>query len=193
MKKAILPSLFGALLLNSLSAQVTSYTFSQSFKPYGATNTGTLVGTNFQDDDINLAVLPFNFKFNGVTQNTLNVSSNGFLSFSSPSNSVTTPISDNASQAIVSAFGNDLVMGTVILADLTAGSNTLTNVSSVANLSVGDSLFDYGNDFASAPTVITAIVGNSVVLNVNAINSQLAYDVIVLNGSIKQNLLGTAP
>jgi hypothetical protein len=195
MKKTILSALTLITILSGVvsKAQVSAYTFSQSIKPYGAINTGTLIGTNYQDDDINTANLPFNFVFNGTSYSTVDVSSNGFISFSSPSNTLTNPISNSSSQAIISAFGSDILMGTFTMANLTAGSNTLTNVMNTSNLSVGDSLFDFNGDFAVGTVSITTIIGNTVVLSSNAVNTHLNYLVIFYTGSIRQTNSGITP
>ncbi len=88
---------------------------------------------------------------------------------------------------------NRIFMGTVILADLSSGSNTLTNCSSVAGFSVGDVLLDWSGDFGTINPTITAISGNSIVVNVNATASVPQLDVFGFNGYIKQNLSGSAP
>jgi hypothetical protein len=195
MKKVISSiALFGCTLIsNPSNSQVSAYTFSQSIKPYGTINTGTLIGTNYQDDDINTATLPFSFVFNGASYTSVDVSSNGFISFANPFNALTNPISDASSQSIISAFGSDILMGTFTMANLTAGSNTLTNVMNTNNLSIGDSLFDYNGDFASGTVSITAIIGNNVVLNTNVLNTNQNYLVIFYTGSLRQTNLGLAP
>lgn len=195
MKKSILKLVIAASFLHTsvFNAQVSSYTFSQSIQPYGAVNTGTLIGTNYQDDDITTANLPFNFVFNGNSYSTIDVSSNGFISFSNPSNTLIDPISNSGSQQIISAFGADILMGTFTMANLTAGSNTLINVINTNNLSVGDSLYDFNGDFASPTVTITAIIGNTVVLSSNALNTQANYLVIFYSGSIRQTNLGITP
>jgi hypothetical protein len=195
MKKIISSiALFGCLLSSNVSnSQVSAYTFSQSIKPYGTVNTGTPIGTNHQDDDINAATLPFSFVFNGISYTSVDVSSNGFISFANPSNTLTNPISDASSQSVISAFGSDILMGTFTMANLTAGSNTLTNVINTNNLSVGDSLFDFNGDFASGTVSITAIIGNMVVLSNNVINTHQNYLVIFYNGSLRQTNSGVVP
>ncbi len=174
-------------------AQVSAYTFSQSIQPYGAFSTGTLIGTQSQDNDLNVATLPFNFVFNGVSHSTVNVSSNGYLSFANTSAMIFDPISNATSQQIISACGSDLLMGAYMAANLTAGSNVLTNVTATGLLSVGDVLFDYASDFAPGTVSITAISGNSVTLSLNAINTQPTYLVIFQTSSIRQTNSGVSP
>lgn len=195
MKKIISTiAMLGCLISNNISnSQVSAYGFTQSIKPYGAVNTGTLIGTKTQDDTVNIVSLPFNFTFNGLIYSSVNVSSNGYISFSTPSNTLISPISDPSSQAIASAFGSDILMGTFTLANLTGGSNTLTNVMNTNNLSVGDSLFDYSGDFASGTVSITAIIGNTVVLSSNSANTNPNYLAIFYTGSIRQTNSGISP
>lgn len=184
----------GALLFGAFQqkAQVSAYTFTQSLSSYGTIGTGTMVGGLMQDDDVTNVTLPFSFVYNGTTYTNINVCANGYLSFNALTGSEYLPISDNSTQELIAPFGNDLVMGTIIAGDLTTGSNTITNCSSVAGFSVGDMLFDYNSDFGSNP-VITSISGNNIVVNTNALSTITAYDVVSMNGYINQNVIGTAP
>lgn len=192
--KTKLLAITGALLFGAFQqkAQVSAYTFTQSLSSYGAIGSGTMVGALMQDEDVNSVNLPFPFVFNGTTYTTINVCANGYLSFNALSGFEYTAISDNSTQEVIAPFGNDLVMGILISGDLTTGSNTITNCSSVAGFSVGDMIFDYNSDFGSNP-VITSISGNNIVLNTNALSTTPAYDVISMNGYLNQNVIGTAP
>lgn len=111
-----------ALLFASFStfnAQVSTYIFGQSSGTYTpitgtvlATATGNTATTSL-NSDIYPVTLPFNFIFNGVSYSSLNVSTNGFLSFgaTAPGATVTSPISSTTTTAYdgaVSAFGRDL-------------------------------------------------------------------------------------
>lgn len=110
---------FGFLLGNyqSANAQVSSYTFAQSAGTYTPI-TGTVLGTatgNTTTTNLNSEVypvtLPFGFIFNGVSYTSLNVSSNGFITFGStaPTTTNTTPINSTAVyEGAVSAFGRDI-------------------------------------------------------------------------------------
>lgn len=99
------------------SAQVSSYTFSQSSGTYTPITgtvldaaTGNTSTTNLNSNIYPLS-LPFGFVFNGVSYNSLNVSTNGFITFGStaPSTTYTTPISGTtAYEGAVSVFGKDL-------------------------------------------------------------------------------------
>lgn len=188
-------TLFTLLLLgftfinNQTNAQVSAYTFSSSTGNYGAASNGNMIGNNMQDDDINLAGIPFSFTFNGVSTNSVNVCSNGFLSFGVITGTEYNPISDMFTQNIISAFGQDLEMGINSLADITIGSNTMV-LTSASGFSVGDVLIDFMGDFGSVNPTITAVSGNSVIVNVNATASNQFYFVKNSNGYIKQDVFG---
>lgn len=194
MKTKVLILLTGLLFSSGTHlAQVSNYSFTQTLSTYGAANNGSLVGIPLQDDDVTPVNLPFPFTFNGSTYTTINVCSNGYLSFNTLSGTEYTALSDLSTQEVIAPFSQDIFMGTVILADLSSGSNTLTNCSSVAGFSIGDVLFDWSGDFGTVNPTITAISGNSIVVNVNATASVPQLDVFGFNGYIKQNLSGSAP
>src|SRR5690349_9006172 len=101
-----------SLIAFGTTAQVANYTFSQTTSgSYGSALTGTLVGLFAQDDDVNTAALPFNFNFNGTNYNSVEVCSNGFISFGSPSGTEYFPISDLGTTEVIAPFGNDLLSG----------------------------------------------------------------------------------
>jgi len=194
MKTKLLQITFGLLLsITAFKAQVSNYTFTQTAGSYGSASTGTLVGAALQDDDVTTITLPFSFTFNGTAYSSLDVCSNGYIGFNSLSGFEYTPISDLTTQDLIAPFGQDLFMGTVITADIASGSNTLSNCSSVAGLSIGDSFEDFNLDFGGINPTITAISGNTIVVNVNAVNSASATDMIGRNGYIKRSVSGTSP
>ncbi len=194
MKTKVL-TLFVALFLYSGAqlAQVSNYSFTQTLSTYGAANNGSFVGMPMQDDDVTSVNLPFPFTYNGSTYTSVNVCSNGYLSFNSLTGTEYTALSDLSTQEVIAPFSQDIFMGTVILADLSSGSNTLSNCSSVAGFSVGDVILDWSGDFGTINPTITAISGNSIVVNVNATATVPQWDAIGFNGYIKQNLSGSAP
>ena len=195
MKSKLLLLLTAAVLLNPTKdkAQVSACTFSQSSSSYGQANTGTFVGVDtLQDDDGNIVNLPFPFVYNGVSQTTIGVYSNGFLSFITPTLNSYNPISDLATQEVISAFGIDLLAGPKIFGDITSGSNTITNCSSVVGYSVGDVLYDQYSEFGTNPT-ITAVSANYIVLNTNALTTYATDDFWNLHTYIKQNVTGVTP
>jgi hypothetical protein len=184
------------LSFTAYKAQVSVYSFTQSSSSYGAPSTGAFVGTmpgSNQDDDVTNITLPFTFTFNGTPYTTIDVCANGYMSFNTLSGFEYQPISDNSTQDLIAPFGLDLYEGTVVIGDLTSGSNTITNCSSVAGFSVGNQILDYNGDFGSVNPTITSIVGNNIVLNINASSTNSPYIVIGLNGYIKQSVSGVAP
>lgn len=188
-----LPVLSAALFLcaPSINAQVSAYTFSQSLGTYGTPLTGTVINTPVTLDEVIPTALPFTFTFNGVPYSNVNICSNGFMSFSAIGGSEYSPISDPTTTEIIAGLGNLVAPASSIFGDITAGSNTITNCSSVAGYSVGDLLADINGDFGADP-VITAIVGNSIVVNLTAITSNPGTQ-IGAYGTIVKFVSGVAP
>ncbi|UMQ44152.1 fibronectin type III domain-containing protein [Chryseobacterium sp. Y16C] len=113
MKKILL--LFSFVIAFLVNAQVSSYSFVKSSGVYtpitGATLIAAATSSNSLDDNIYPVTLPFQFSFNGVNYSSLNVSTNGFLTFgtTAPSTSEYSPISGTtAYSGAISAFGGDL-------------------------------------------------------------------------------------
>ena len=102
---------------NTADAQVSTYSFTQSagsFSAIGGTNLDIATG-NTSSTNLNSAVyavtLPFNFVFNGVSYGSMNVSTNGFVTFgaTAPSTTTTSPISSTLDyEGAISAFGRDI-------------------------------------------------------------------------------------
>lgn len=99
-------------------AQVSKYVFSQSSETYTpisgtvlAEATGNTSSTSL-DDSIYPVSLPFDFAFNGIVYNSLNVSTNGFVTFGStaPTGGTYSPISSLTTgySGAISAWGKDL-------------------------------------------------------------------------------------
>lgn len=98
-------------------AQVSAYTFTQSTGVYTPV-AGTILEAatdNTSATNLNSSVypvtMPFNFIFNGTSYSSLNVSTNGFITFGStaPSSTATTPLSATTTyDGAISAFGRDL-------------------------------------------------------------------------------------
>ncbi|MFN1218588.1 T9SS type A sorting domain-containing protein [Chryseobacterium kwangjuense] len=98
-------------------AQVSSYGFTQAAGTYNQIS-GTVLGAatgNASATNLNSNVypltLPFDFVFNGTAYNSLNVSTNGFVTFgaTTPSTTTTTPISSTtAYDGAISVFGRDI-------------------------------------------------------------------------------------
>ncbi|QQV01960.1 MULTISPECIES: GEVED domain-containing protein [Chryseobacterium] len=113
MKKILL--LFSLILAFLTNAQVSSYSFAQSSGTYtaltGPTVLATATASNSLDNAVYPVTLPFNFSFNGVNYSSLNVSTNGFITFgaTTPGTANYNPISSTEGYAgAVSAFGRDL-------------------------------------------------------------------------------------
>lgn len=100
-----------------LDAQVSTYSFTQSsgtYTPIVGTVLGTATG-NASASNLNSEVypitLPFGFNFNGTVYNSLNASSNGFVTFgaTAPTTTNVTPISSTATyDGAIAVFGRDL-------------------------------------------------------------------------------------
>lgn len=193
MKPRVLFLFLAALLWNNYRAQVANYSFTQTLSAYGQANTGTLVGAQLQDDDVTPVNLPFPFTFNGTTYTTVNVCSNGYLSFGSLTGTEYSAISDGSTQELIAPFAQDIFMGSVVLGDLSSGSNTISNCSSVTGFSVGDVILDWNGDFGFVNPTVTAVSGNNIVVNLNSSSTFSTWDVLNLNGYIKQSLSGTSP
>lgn len=180
----------GAQIAN---AQVSAYAFNPSITNYSATLPGPNIGYAYQDDTVNVFPLPFTFTFNGTPYNSVNISSNGFLSFDPITGTEYNPISDPSTSNVISAFGANLHSGMLITVNLSNGSNTLTNVSFPGGLSVGDSLIDLNGDFTVPYPKITAINGNNIVVTGTALVNSTGYDIQVNNGRIRSLLSGSTP
>lgn len=101
-----------------VNAQVAGYSFAQSsgtFIPLTsgtalAVATGNASATNL-NSEVHPVTLPFNFIFNATSYSTLNVTTNGFITFGTtpPLATTTTPISGTvAYDGAISAFGKDI-------------------------------------------------------------------------------------
>ncbi len=178
--------------LQNLSAQVSAYTFSQFPGSFGSVASPTAIGPQTQDDDVSSIPLPFTFTYNGTPYTSVNVCANGYISFSTLSGSEYSAISDANTANVIAAFADDLLMTTYVTGDLTTGSNSITNCSSVTGFSIGDVIMDWNNDFGSNPT-ITNIVGNTIVVNLNASSTTSPYDVLNNSSTLNETVVGSAP
>lgn len=105
------------LFTQKFSSQVSAYTFTQSsgtYTPIGGavlgTATGNASGTSL-NSEIFPVTLPFGFNFNGTFYTSLNVSTNGFVTFGAtpPTGTTTSPISGTvAYEGAVSVWGRDI-------------------------------------------------------------------------------------
>jgi len=194
MKANLYAIILVSCLVTCINAQVSSYSFSQTTSgTYGSALTGSQVGISLQDDDVTAISLPFTFKFNGTNYTSVNVCSNGFLSFSSLSGTEYYPISDFSTSEVISPFGTDLVSGILTTGNISSGSNSITSISFPGTLSVGDTLVDLYGDFNSQFPVITQISGSTIVLNTTATGTYANYDIFIANGRIRRAVTGSSP
>ncbi|PBQ31922.1 hypothetical protein CNR22_09115 [Sphingobacteriaceae bacterium] len=194
MKSKLLLAITAGFLFCSTQqkAQVSNYSFTQTLSTYGSANTGSLVGLAIQDDDVATVSLPFSFTYDGTAYSSINVCSNGYFSFNTLTGDEYFAIQTSTTSNVISPFGNDLYKGMFINVDMTAGSATLTNVSSTAGLAVGTIFEDFFGDFSSNPTIVS-ITGNTIVLNQPALFTNTAYPMVSTHGTIKQSVSGISP
>jgi hypothetical protein len=121
---------FLCISLNDLNAQLAAnYTFSSSVSTYTAISNGNVLGSDSNDDDTFDALpIGFTFTFCGVSQTSVNISSNGYFAFGSAFNIATqSPISDaSGDNNLVSALGADIQSNT-------NGSLTYTTIGTAPN------------------------------------------------------------
>lgn len=199
-----LSAILSVLTLASIaSAQIaTTYSFSQQLGAYTpivggtqvAVTTGT-TGVTSLDDNVYATPLPFPVFFNGTTHTTGFISTNGFWSFGTltPGTTNYAPLSSTvAYDGAVSAFGRDLQGGFAFTCDRVLGTDTLTNVTTLGPIQVGDLITGTG---IPAGATITAIAGTTVTISANA-TSTGTNGVVAAFGpwsEIRHDTLGTAP
>jgi hypothetical protein len=119
MKKITLLAAFALMTFAKSSAQVSSYSFSQSIGTYTEISDGTVLGTATGNgiglpslDDVNYPVtLPFSFSYNGVAYNAATINSNGYITFgtTTPATNLYVPLSGTtAYDGAISAWGGDI-------------------------------------------------------------------------------------
>jgi len=188
-----------ALAVASSAQVATSYTFSQSVGTYSPITGGTVLGVASAAntlDDLNFTVnLPFGVPFDLNCYNTVNVQTNGHISFgaTSPSTATYAPLSSTAVvPGFVSACGRDIQGGYVFAATRTAGSDQLTAISANGPLQVGDVIIGTG---IPANTTITAIAGDTATMSANATAPSTGTAVTAYGpwSEMRWEVLGTAP
>jgi len=185
-------------LAATASAQVAGYSFSQSVGTYTPITAGTLIaggGTVSVDDSIFAVTLPFSFSFDGGSYTSMNVSSNGFVSFgaTAPFASDYGPLSTTtAYSGAVSAFGRDLQTGYTTISTRTLGSNQATAVSSVGPIQIGDTISGTG---IPVGTTVTAIAGNVITMSANATATSTATAMTAIGpwAAIRSETRGVSP
>jgi hypothetical protein len=187
-----------------LSAQVATYTFSQSSGTYtdlGAGDTtvafatGTATSSPLSLDDVIYPgnSLPFTFGYNGTNYTSFTISSNGFITFggTDPVGGYYTPISGTtAYNGSVSSFGRDMIGTRGITATRTSTSNILTAVPTAqfVGLEVGRVITGTG---IPAGTTITALnQGAQTVTISNGATASGTSTLLVASGSILRSTTG---
>jgi hypothetical protein len=155
------------------SAQVgTAYSFSQSVGAFAPVTGGTIISTassvNTLDDNTFAVTLPFAVSFNGAAYTSIQVNTNGWLSFgaTSPGTTNYTPLSGTAiTPGFVAAHATDLQGGYGTAGDRTLGSNVLTNVVAVGPIAAGDTISGTGIPVGAT---VTAVAGNTITISAPA-------------------------
>ncbi len=188
------------LLTQKLNAQVSTYTFTQSSGAYVPVTGGITLDVASPsltlDDAVYVQTIPFNFLFNNAVQTSVQISTNGFLTFgaTAPGNNNYTPISSATAYAgAVSAFGRDLQGGYSTAVTRTSGSNSVT-VSNVGPITIGSVLANFSTGFPDGTTV-TNISGNTLTLSNNATSTGTNTGTAFYGpwSNIHVETIGTAP
>ncbi|MFN5215228.1 MAG: hypothetical protein ACK5DY_11480, partial [Bacteroidota bacterium] len=198
-------------LFTICNAQVSNYQFFQLSGTYTPITGGTLINDGilsqsrqFDDDEIENIPLGFTFTYNGANYTTVNLSSNGFLTFN-PIITTYSPISSSAPNRVISAMGADLASGVNIMGNTIQASNLITNVASINGLSVGQAISQTGNNVFLPGTTITAISGSgpfTLTMSAEA-NANASDEIIEFNfdsqvpgenpSELRYQTIGTAP
>jgi len=172
-------------LTGTVQAQVASqYTYSQfagSFTPLTAARTVVDLQTA-ATGNAGLALdnvvydlsgqIPFTFPFNGTDYTGAFVSTKGFLTFGTtpPAATLTTPLNNaTAFDGAISAFSGDLIGGISFSAKKNSGTPTLTLVSSLADLAIGQAIT--GTGIPPGTTILGFPSGTSITMSANATNN----------------------
>ena len=114
-----------------LNATGFGYTFSTTSGSYTTLSGGTVFqsGATLSTDGVSGAIaLPSAFTFNGIKENTIYISNNGFITFEKPQTTLTTrfPISTTTTSGydgVISGLGNDLVASVFGTPEIRYGNN----------------------------------------------------------------------
>ncbi len=161
MKKILL--FFFLALSYIVNAQVSSYSFAQSTGTYTplpgtatvlATATGN-TGAASLDNVVYPVTLPFGFSFNGSNYTSINVSTNGFITFgaTAPGTATYSPISSTETYAgAVSAWGKDL--NTIFNLGSTTGNISWSVVGTAPNREIVIQWADFRPAYATSTTSV---------------------------------------
>ncbi|GAB4138908.1 MAG: hypothetical protein Fur0041_13990 [Bacteroidia bacterium] len=172
-----------ATLISSFgTAQVASYSFSQSSGSYTPITGGTVLGAP-NNDDTNFPSNPigFTFWFNGTAYTTFSVNSNGFLALGNTVASSYTAISSGTSNNIISALNFDLQ------GDATTGELSYTVQGTAPNRTLVVQWKDYD---AFSSTTNTDVYNFQIRLNETSNIVQVVYGSFTVNSSIRTAQVG---
>jgi hypothetical protein len=187
-----------------LHAQVSNYIFTQSNNTYTPITGGTLVGQATDalptstpesapmDDFTYTGIsLPFTFTYNGTPYTSININTNGWLSFDATAiASTSSPISSSTHPNAVCAFGRDLMGLYATSGDRTSGSNVISNVPNTSLCAVGAAIQGAG---IPTGTTITSFTANSITLSAAATASSTGTYLSFTTGTIRTEATGSAP
>jgi hypothetical protein len=179
-------------------SQVSPYSFSSvlgtyspiTLAPIAKATSSTGVGSlDFASIQV---TLPFTFNFGNGSFTQIYVNGNGSIGFGNNNSNATAVINDNTSGGgAVAAFNTDLRGIFQTTASTTTGSNVLTSVNSIGNISLGQSIEGPG---IKPGVTITAIGTNTITMSDTATaTSSTTVGINVLSGEIRATAVGTAP
>ncbi|MBL7952017.1 MAG: T9SS type A sorting domain-containing protein [Flavobacteriales bacterium] len=191
-------------ICGSTTAQVaTTYTFSQAAGTFTPLTGGTafaqtavsaspFTAASMLDDVIfNLptGTIPFTFTYNGIGYTGMNISANGFITFgaTAPGTGLYTPLSGSTGYAgAISGYGRDVQGGYAFVGSITTGSNTITGVTGLNGVAIGEEIVGTG---IPAATTITGISGTpptaTITISANATATNATAALGCLSGEIR--------
>jgi len=178
----------------------SGYSFSESTGSYTEITGGTLVSASNPSntlDDVNFSgqIIPFTFNFNGIDYTEFNINTNGNITFGStlPSTYNPSPISSStAYSGAISAFSRDLDGRTLVQADVTTGSDVLTNVSHFGPVVVGEEIT--GTGIPTGTTILSFDSGSqTITISQVATSDATATTCIIFSAELRTETTGTAP
>ena len=185
------------------NAQVSQYIFSQSNTAYVPVTGGTIIGAATaplasaspesapMDDYTYIGVpLPFDFTFNGVVYDSVNINTNGWISFGNSTTSTSGAISTPASFNAVAAFSANLTGIFSTSGDKTSGSSVLSNVTNTSLCVVGAPI--QGTGIPSGAT-IASFTASSITISAPVTASSTGTYISFCTGEIRTQTQGTAP
>lgn len=194
----------GLFVYLPLQAQVNGYLFSQSNGTYVPITTGTVVGqaTNAlpsaspedatMDDFTYPAVaLPFNFSLGGASYSSININTNGWVSFGATTTSTSLPISSsNTYSGVIASMALDLMGIYATTATRTSGSEVLTEITNTGYAVVGAPIQGEG---IPAGTTIVSFDATSITMSAAATAPSTGTFVSWATGDIRTDVTGIAP